>query len=139
VNSDSAETSELENRVITDLKRSGMAGIASEAPSRSHSIDFRTAALMANRLGQIAIRLIKQGFVNTVFITGGETARAVMDALGARFLSLEEELMPGVSVVSVEVQGESRITMIVKPGGFGKTDLFRQVLSRFRGSIINKS
>ena len=133
------ETAKLETRVATNLKRSGMAGIVSETPNRSHSIDFRTAALMANRLGEIASRLIKQGFVNTIFVTGGETARAVMDALGARFLSLEEELMPGVAVASVEVQGEGRITMSVKPGGFGESDLFRQVLSRFGGSIINQS
>lgn len=139
VDRETAEIGDLETRVATHLKRSGMAGIVSEAPNRSRSIDFGTAALMANRLGEIASRLIAQGSVNTVFVTGGETARAVMDALGARFLVLEEELVPGVAVASLRTQDEIELTMIVKPGGFGEPDLFRNVLLRFGGRIVGQS
>ncbi|MBT3480291.1 MAG: four-carbon acid sugar kinase family protein [Opitutales bacterium] len=133
----SDEDSDLEDRVASELQRSGKAGIVSEAPGRSRLIDFSTAALMADRLGEIASRLIMRGLVHALFVTGGETARAVMDALEARFLSLDEELLPGVAVASLSIPGRSDIALIVKPGGFGETDLFQHVLSRF-GVLENK-
>ncbi|RKX32406.1 MAG: hypothetical protein DRP71_12070 [Verrucomicrobia bacterium] len=57
------------------------------------------------------------------FITGGETARTIIDALSLEYLDIVDELDPGVGVaVSTTpdpIQSDSNHTLITKPGGFG--------------------
>jgi uncharacterized protein YgbK (DUF1537 family) len=58
------------------------------------------------------------------FITGGETARTIINALSLKFLDIVDELEPGVAVAVTRVsdaqQPHPNHTLITKPGGFGR-------------------
>lgn len=79
--------------------------------------DFYT--LFAERLRSTA------GPLN-LFVTGGETARTVIDSLALETLDIVQELEPGVGVAVSgrpdKPQTTSKTVLITKPGGFGNPD-----------------
>lgn len=62
-------------------------------------------------------------------LTGGDTARAMFDALGMTCLEVIGELEPGISVGRAASQGRRRF--ILKAGGFGDALALRRVIRRF--------
>ena len=52
---------------------------------------------------------------------GGETADAILCALGQGVLEVEGEILPGVPV-SRMVIGQQRLQLVTKSGGFGAKD-----------------
>jgi len=64
---------------------------------------------------------------STMLLTGGDTALAVLQALGAMTLRIEGEAAPGLPWFNVTVGGVS-IAVITKSGGFGSEDILSRVL-----------
>lgn len=62
-------------------------------------------------------------------LTGGDTARAMFDALGIACLEVAGELEPGISVGRAASQGRRRF--ILKAGGFGDPLALQRVIRRF--------
>ncbi len=62
-------------------------------------------------------------------LTGGDTARAMFDALGIACLQVTGELEPGISVGVAASQGGRHF--ILKAGGFGNALALRRVIGRF--------
>jgi uncharacterized protein YgbK (DUF1537 family) len=62
-------------------------------------------------------------------LTGGDTARAMFDALGMTCLEVIGELEPGISVGRAASQGRRRF--ILKAGGFGDALALQRVIRRF--------
>ena len=98
------------------------------------SADPRAVADVQRRLGRTdAARLIEDAFsaiaaalaeagVRTFIVAGGETAGAVVQALGVRVLAFGEEIDPGVPwTYSLDPEGFS---LAMKSGNFGRPDLF---------------
>jgi 4-hydroxythreonine-4-phosphate dehydrogenase len=58
-------------------------------------------------------------------MTGGDTARAMLEALGIDALTIEGELEPGLSV-SAPIEGRD-LRAVLKAGGFGDNGVFLRV------------
>jgi len=87
-------------------------------------------AVLSKALGQLVLPLIPR--LAGLFCTGGETARAVLDAAGIVGIRLAGEVEPGVPLGTGE-DGCTRIPIITKAGAFG--DL--ETLVRCRAALGN--
>ncbi|HEV8634993.1 MAG TPA: nucleotide-binding domain containing protein [Chloroflexota bacterium] len=84
-------------------------------------------ARVAARLGRRAREAARAARPDALVLTGGDTARAVLAALGARGIALRAELLPGVPlgrIVGGELDG---VTVVTKAGGFGQPDTLVEV------------
>ena len=66
---------------------------------------------------------------NACLLTGGDTARAMFDALDIGCLQVTGELEPGISIGRAASQGERHF--ILKAGGFGDALALQRVVRRF--------
>ena len=65
----------------------------------------------------------------TLFVSGGETARALMAPLGASGLTVLGEAFPGVPRARFEGGRWAGVTVLTKSGAFGPPDLFHRLFS----------
>jgi uncharacterized protein YgbK (DUF1537 family) len=56
-----------------------------------------------------------------MILTGGDTARAVCDHLGARGILVIQEVEPGIPLA--RTVGSHEIPIVTKAGGFGNVDV----------------
>jgi uncharacterized protein YgbK (DUF1537 family) len=68
--------------------------------------------------------------IGALFVTGGETALALLDALGATGIRLIEEVEPGVPLGIT--RGAFTVPVVTKAGAFGDTGTLRRCLHHFR-------
>jgi uncharacterized protein YgbK (DUF1537 family) len=90
------------------------------AASRSvvvHAGDEATSERIPATLAQVVAPLAADGLVQSLVLSGGETAIHVARALGARGLLLDHELEPGVPVG--RHIGPQPLRVVSKAGGFG--------------------
>lgn len=79
-----------------------------------------------------------------LLVTGGETARALLSAMGVRSLAVVEELESGVALLVAD-EGECRgLPVVTKAGGFGEPDTLyrawrRLVAFREEGALASPS
>lgn len=79
-----------------------------------------------------------------LLVTGGETARALLSAMGVRSLAVAEELESGVALLVAD-EGECRgLAVVTKAGGFGEPDTLyrawrRLVAFREEGALASPS
>ncbi|MPW22773.1 hypothetical protein GCT13_39740 [Paraburkholderia sp. CNPSo 3157] len=68
-----------------------------------------------------AVNAVNSGACGGLVVTGGETARRIIDALPAVSLRVCREIMPGVPLAEVQT-AKGRFPLITKAGGFGDDD-----------------
>jgi uncharacterized protein YgbK (DUF1537 family) len=85
----------------------------------------RAGAMMEETLGKIASGLVGNGF-RRIIVAGGETAGAVVSALGVTGLRIGSEIDPGVPWT--EPLGKPRLALALKSGNFGGVDFFPKAL-----------
>ncbi|WP_394780366.1 four-carbon acid sugar kinase family protein [Undibacterium sp.] len=108
---DSTLAALLENR------RDVLVMIGMEGP-----LDMAEGLQLCQALAQMIAPLA--GHISAVIATGGETARAILSAMGTSGLRLTGEIEPGVPLSVAD--GARPITVITKAGAFGSLDtLFR--------------
>ena len=83
----------------------------------------RAGEMMEEALGAIASGLVAAG-VRRLVVAGGETAGAVVSALGITALKIGREIDPGVPWT--ESIGEPRLALALKSGNFGGEDFFQK-------------
>jgi uncharacterized protein YgbK (DUF1537 family) len=90
----------------------------------------RAGALVEEVMGQIAKGLVANG-VRRLVIAGGETAGAVVQALGVTGLRIGRQIDPGVPwTVSLPGSlGEPALALALKSGNFGAPDFFLRAFS----------
>lgn len=93
-----------------------------EAPGREESDPAGTATRFAHE----AVAQVRASSARTILCSGGATAAAVMDALGARRLVPEYELDPGVPVA--RVAGMDDLRLVTKSGGFGDPGVLSRIV-----------
>ena len=80
-----------------------------------------SAAQVAQRivdgLAQVGSRLIREGRVSGIVATGGDTANALCNALGAQALEILGEVEAGIPIM--RILGEQSLPLVTKAGGFG--------------------
>jgi uncharacterized protein YgbK (DUF1537 family) len=81
----------------------------------------RAGAMMEDTLGAIAKGLVEAG-ARRMIVAGGETAGAVVSALGVTALRIGPEIDPGVPWT--ETLGRQRLALALKSGNFGGEDFF---------------
>jgi D-threonate/D-erythronate kinase len=77
---------------------------------------------------------IQKNAIDTIVAFGGDTARALMAALGVRSIQPIGEALPGIPVSSILYEGRS-LTLITKAGGFGGPDLLPQLAAALHTEI----
>jgi uncharacterized protein YgbK (DUF1537 family) len=83
-------------------------------------------ALVERALALIAVALVDAG-VSQLVVAGGETAGAVVQALGSEALRIGPQIDPGVPWTSTE--GGRPILLALKSGNFGAPDFFTKCFS----------
>jgi uncharacterized protein YgbK (DUF1537 family) len=78
-------------------------------------------------LAAIARGLVDAG-VRRLVVAGGETAGAVVNALGVEALRIGGEIDPGVPWT--ETMGGQTLALALKSGNFGAPDFFRKAFER---------
>jgi uncharacterized protein YgbK (DUF1537 family) len=100
---------------------------------------FRPAAEVARGIAQVAAAIVRRERPLALFCSGGDTAGAVMEELGAWGSVLIRELVPG-TVLGVMQGGElNGMPLLTKPGSFGKTEdlveLHRYLMAQKKGRL----
>ena len=85
----------------------------------------RAGAMIEDALGRIAAGLVARG-ARRLIVAGGETAGAVVSALGVRGLEIGAEIDPGVPWT--RTLDEPRLALALKSGNFGAEDFFLKAL-----------
>ncbi len=85
----------------------------------------RAGAMIEDALGRIAVGLVDRG-ARRMIVAGGETAGAVVSALGVRGLAIGAEIDPGVPWT--ETLDDPRLALALKSGNFGAEDFFLKAL-----------
>ncbi len=79
---------------------------------------------------RLARAVDERGIFSTLGLTGGETAAAVVHALGADRLEVRAEFEPGVISSSLVRAGRPGLRVITKPGGYGANGLWAGIVRR---------
>jgi uncharacterized protein YgbK (DUF1537 family) len=87
----------------------------------------RAGALVEQALAEIAKGLVRMG-VRKLVVAGGETAGAVVGALGVRGLRIGPQIDPGVPWT--ESLDAEPIALALKSGNFGSADFFAKALAQ---------
>jgi len=101
----------------------GGAAVAAASDERVVPADMEQA------LADVSRRVLETAPLAGVVVTGGETARAVLDALEIAAAVVEGVLDAGVACLSPIDVGPG---LVLKPGGFGQPDLFMRAIDYFR-------
>ena len=91
----------------------------------------RLAAAIESFFGDLAERLVAEG-VSRLVVGGGETAGAVVTALGVRSLRIGREIDPGVPALAADEPGSIRFAL--KSGNFGAVDFYAKALNALEES-----
>ncbi|WP_414442112.1 four-carbon acid sugar kinase family protein [Burkholderia sp. 22PA0106] len=91
-----------------------------------------TEAALCDLVKQVT-HLISDGACDGLVVTGGETARRIVDALPAVSLRVHREILPGVPLVEVRTS-KGRFPMITKAGGFGDDDALLACIDALTGA-----
>ncbi|MGQ9696293.1 MAG: four-carbon acid sugar kinase family protein [Thermodesulfobacteriota bacterium] len=88
--------------------------------------------LISNFLGEVTALLLCQMQLGGLILTGGDLAMGVCALLSASFLSIEEEVLPGIPF-SILRDGPNRgLRLVTKAGGFGEEDALEQIIKFLR-------
>jgi uncharacterized protein YgbK (DUF1537 family) len=90
--------------------------------------DLAEGPALARRLAEL-LRPVAPA-IGALFVTGGETALALLDALGANGIRLIEEVEPGVPLGLT--RGALAVPVVTKAGAFGDAGTLRHCLHHFR-------
>ena len=90
--------------------------------------DLSQGAALARQLAELLRPSAAQ--IGALFVTGGETALALLDALGVTGIGLIEEVEPGVPLGLT--RGALTVPVVTKAGAFGDAETLRRCLHHFR-------
>jgi uncharacterized protein YgbK (DUF1537 family) len=90
----------------------------------------QVAQRIADRLAQVAGRLVEEGRVSGIVATGGDTANALCNALGAQALEILGEVEAGIPIM--RVFGQQSLPLVTKAGGFGSPAAIQDALVKVK-------
>jgi D-threonate/D-erythronate kinase len=77
----------------------------------------QVAQWIVHGLAQVASRLVHEGWISGIVATGGDTANALCNALGAQALEILGEVEAGIPIL--RLLGKHSLPLVTKAGGFG--------------------
>ena len=105
------------------LERTGRALVYSSAPP-DRRLPAATAGVIEQTLASLAVDMVNNHGVRRLIVAGGETAGAVVDALGIKAVEVLRVLSPGVP--ALKTLGAHPLTLVLKSGNFGTPDFFAE-------------
>ena len=109
-------------RALREIRTHGHA-ILHTAPSSRPGVQGHEAHLqVARRIGEAVRALVAPANLDALVICGGDTARAVLDALGHPMIEGLGEVAPGVPHSRLRAEGRE-LRLVTKAGGFGPVDV----------------
>jgi uncharacterized protein YgbK (DUF1537 family) len=129
-----AELDRLYDRLRTEVMTAGAAAVVASADHQTReqtrrALSAEQAAALPRAIeaafGELARRVAAHG-VERLVIAGGETAGAVIDALGIRAVEVTAILDPGVP--AVRAIGGPSLRLALKSGNFGSADFFPRAI-----------
>lgn len=87
------------------------------------------ADAVARRLAQRAVAQFHATAAGALVLVGGDTARAVLDALGVAALRLRGHVIPSIPWAEADIAGRA-VLVATKAGGFGATDALARIADR---------
>ncbi|TSB48394.1 four-carbon acid sugar kinase family protein [Alkalicoccobacillus porphyridii] len=96
--------------------------------------EIEVSEVVSEALGQVAAAILKKQDIQLAFLTGGDTAFAIMQELGASTFYLVEELEPGVPVGQIDQTTD--LFVITKAGNFGTEQVMVKALNLFEGERV---
>jgi uncharacterized protein YgbK (DUF1537 family) len=96
-------------------------------PESSREPNLISASKVAQTLGRTAADIVRRLQVDVVVMVGGDTAFETFQALGVSEASVAGEIMPGVAIGTMQVDGRS-LTFITKAGGFGDANALVEII-----------
>ena len=91
-----------------------------------------SSAVVARRLGQFALEVVRTGQVRGLIATGGDGAEQVMSALQATGIRLIDEVSGGVPLGTLIGGDYAGMPIVTKAGGFGAENVLIQAAETLR-------
>lgn len=96
-------------------------------------ISSASADQAARELAAMAVTAMRLRRPDGLFISGGDTAAAVLDALGATGIWLHAEIQPGLVLGSLKGGGWEGLAAVIKAGAFGGPDTLSRIYDVLTG------
>ncbi len=101
---------------------------------RDYSIN-KWGKIIASAIGEIVGKLVDEKIVQSLVITGGDTALHVLNALKAKGIDLEEEILAGIPSGRLFGGKAHNIPIVTKAGGFGYPSALLEVIEHLQNNI----
>jgi uncharacterized protein YgbK (DUF1537 family) len=90
----------------------------------------QVAQRIVDGLAQVGSRLVREGRISGIVATGGDTANALCNALGAQALEILGEVEAGIPIM--RLLGDQSLPLVTKAGGFGSLAAMRDALVKVK-------
>ena len=90
----------------------------------------QVAQRIVDGLAGVGSRLVRDGIISGIVATGGDTANALCNALGAQALEILGEVEAGIPVM--RLLGEGSLPLVTKAGGFGSPAAMGEALVKVK-------
>ncbi len=90
---------------------------------------------IASAMGEIVGMLVDDKLVQSLVITGGDTALHVLNVLKARGIDLEEEILAGIPAGRLFGGKAHNLSVVTKAGGFGPPMALLEVIEHLQNNI----
>jgi D-threonate/D-erythronate kinase len=90
----------------------------------------QVAQQIVDGLAQVASGLVREGCLSGIVATGGDTANALCNALGAQALEILGEVEAGIPIM--RIVGDQSLPLVTKAGGFGSSAAIRDALVKVK-------
>ncbi|RKL63833.1 four-carbon acid sugar kinase family protein [Thermoanaerobacteraceae bacterium SP2] len=132
------------NRVIDETRKALNEGkitviaidslLKSQVETYSQEIPSEKAQKIAKSFGIIAKAIVTDNMIYTMIVTGGDIAINVFDALGAKGIILENEVLPGIPAGRLIGGGFEGLHVVTKAGGFGDKNSFIDIVNYLKSA-----
>ena len=90
----------------------------------------QVAQKIVESLAQVASKFVAEGRISGIAATGGDTANALCQALGAQALQILGEVEAGIPIM--RLLGKQPLTLVTKAGGFGSSTAIADALIKVK-------
>ena len=94
--------------------------------------EIELGELISGFLGRLTVEVFRERPIEMLFLTGGNTAARIVEALGSDGIEFLDEILPGIPLGKFKIPGDRKEASIVtKAGGFGKPDSLVKIYNFF--------
>jgi len=126
----SREIQRVSERILPFLSPKGGAILTTTFQKHFHGREVAVADV----LGKVASRILKQKRLGGLVLTGGDLAMGVCAYLAATALKIEGEVVPGIPCSILADGPFAPLPLVTKAGGFGEKDALVRMIHYLQGN-----